>query len=67
MFADSNYRTTDTLSYGYGEIRNQYDLQLTHDIKDEFLYLTINTDALPHTERESFSAQSVFIFQTFHS
>jgi hypothetical protein len=35
MFADKNYITTDTLSYGYGAIRNQFDLQLSHDIKDE--------------------------------
>lgn len=35
MFADNNYITTDTLSYGYGPIRNQYDFQLSHDIKNE--------------------------------
>ncbi len=35
MFADTNYITTDTLSYGYGAIRNQYDFSLTHDIKNE--------------------------------
>jgi hypothetical protein len=35
MFADENYITTDTLSYGYGAIRNQFDFLLSHDFKDE--------------------------------
>ena len=35
MFADSDFTTTDTLSYGYGAIRDQYDLNLSHDITDQ--------------------------------
>lgn len=34
MFADTNFTTTDTLTYGYGALRNEYGLTLTHDITD---------------------------------
>lgn len=32
MFADSNFTSTDTFTFGYGAIKNQFDLDLTHDI-----------------------------------
>lgn len=66
MFADSNYRTTDTLSYGYGEIRNQYDLQLTHDIKDEIpLSYYQHRRFASHGIENRFSAQAGIHFPDF--
>ncbi len=35
MFADKGYATTDTLSYGYGALRKQYDGTVSYDIKTE--------------------------------
>jgi hypothetical protein len=35
MFADKGYATTDTLSYGYGAMRKQYDGTISYDIKTE--------------------------------
>jgi hypothetical protein len=35
MFADDGYYTTDTLSYGYGAIRQQFDALVSYDIKTE--------------------------------
>ncbi|HEX2957054.1 MAG TPA: hypothetical protein VHP36_00560 [Chitinispirillaceae bacterium] len=35
MFADNEFVTTDSLSYGYGAVRNQYDFTLSHDITNE--------------------------------
>lgn len=35
MFADTNFVATDTLTRGYGALRNEYDLTLVHDIRTE--------------------------------
>lgn len=35
MFADEGYYTSDTVSYGYGGIKNQYDATITYDVKTE--------------------------------
>jgi len=35
MAIDTSFISTDTLSYGYGKIKNQYDFNLSHDIIQE--------------------------------
>jgi hypothetical protein len=35
MFADDGYFTTDTLTYGYGAVRQQYDATVSYDVKTE--------------------------------